>query len=184
MSNLINLTGMKFSRLRILEIAERATKTKGIIWKCLCDCGSTVEVKGQKLRTGHTKSCGCARKSKYKAGQVGLNCLFLQYQGAAKRKNRDFMLTLEEFEILTSSQCFYCGNSPSSSVKSTSKMTLSGSMHTEYIYNGIDRVDSQKGYLTENCVPCCKVCNQMKMDFSQEFFFSQINKIMAYRRLT
>jgi hypothetical protein len=29
-------------------------------------------------------------------------------------------------------------------------------------YNGIDRVDNEKGYLVENCVPCCFTCNSLK----------------------
>lgn len=28
-------------------------------WECRCDCGNTVEVCGEHLKAGHTKSCGC-----------------------------------------------------------------------------------------------------------------------------
>lgn len=39
---------------------EYAGKSK---WKCLCDCGNTSIVIGYRLKTAHTKSCGCIRHS-------------------------------------------------------------------------------------------------------------------------
>lgn len=32
-------------------------------WECLCDCGNVKVVRETKLRTGHTKSCGCLKKT-------------------------------------------------------------------------------------------------------------------------
>lgn len=32
------------------------------MWKCQCDCGTTLLVRSQFLKNGHTKSCGCYRK--------------------------------------------------------------------------------------------------------------------------
>ena len=34
------------------------------IWKCKCDCGNVVNVLATNLKTGHTISCGCFKKSK------------------------------------------------------------------------------------------------------------------------
>lgn len=31
-----------------------------------------------------------------------------------------------------------------------------------FIYQGIDRVDSDKGYVTGNVLPCCRICNCAK----------------------
>jgi hypothetical protein len=42
-------------------------------------------------------------------------------------------------------------------------------------YNGIDRVDS-KGYVPDNCVPCCEPCNTAKLDRSYQEFVSWISK--------
>lgn len=33
-------------------------------WECQCDCGNVKILKPHLLKTGHTKSCGCYRKSK------------------------------------------------------------------------------------------------------------------------
>jgi len=34
---------------------------KQIVWKCLCSCGKYTEVKGNHLRRGAIKSCGCLK---------------------------------------------------------------------------------------------------------------------------
>ncbi len=55
---MIDLTGERFGRLLVIEKIG-CIKKKGSVWKCLCDCGKTVEVLGTYLRRGDTKSCGC-----------------------------------------------------------------------------------------------------------------------------
>jgi hypothetical protein len=44
-------------------------------------------------------------------------------------------------------------------------------------YNGIDRVDSTKGYFNENVVSCCKVCNRAKSNLSLDEFKEWISKV-------
>ena len=43
-------------------------------------------------------------------------------------------------------------------------------------YNGIDRVDNNRGYEIENVVPCCTSCNSAKMDLSKEDFLCRIKR--------
>jgi hypothetical protein len=43
--------------------------------------------------------------------------------------------------------------------------------------NGIDRVVPDKGYVYDNCVPCCKYCNRAKSDLTTEQFKNLIIKI-------
>lgn len=38
--------------------------------------------------------------------------------------------------------------------------------------NGVDRVDSSRGYDKENIVPCCKICNRSKSDMSESDFIA------------
>lgn len=54
----IDLTGKRFGRLRV-NTASSLRKNGEMYWKCLCDCGETVYVRGLSLRIGHTRSCGC-----------------------------------------------------------------------------------------------------------------------------
>lgn len=57
-----DLTGKKFNRLLVLSEAPKRNYDKGSFWKCLCDCGNVVEVKGYSLKSGHTKSCRCLQR--------------------------------------------------------------------------------------------------------------------------
>jgi hypothetical protein len=68
---------------------------------------------------------------------------------AEERFKGEEMLTEEEFKHLSQKNCHYCGKSGP---------------------NGIDRIDNNKGYAKENCVPCCKHCNYVKGDLSQNDF--------------
>jgi len=60
MAKLINIIGMKFGKLTVEKIVGK-TKTRDTLWKCNCDCGEQKIVCGGKLKSGHTKSCGCLK---------------------------------------------------------------------------------------------------------------------------
>lgn len=59
--SLIDLTGKKFGFLIVLKRDETKPKGHGkpVFWKCECECGNIVSVEGARLKSGHTKSCGC-----------------------------------------------------------------------------------------------------------------------------
>lgn len=58
-----DLTGMKFGRLKVIEIAEtpKYGKRIGSWWLCECECGAQVIVAGINMRRKNTRSCGCLR---------------------------------------------------------------------------------------------------------------------------
>jgi hypothetical protein len=58
-----NITGLRFSRLVVLERAEN-TKAGNVIWRCRCDCGGETKAQGAHLRAGSTVSCGCYRRER------------------------------------------------------------------------------------------------------------------------
>lgn len=58
-----DLTGKKFNRLTVLELAERNSSGQ-IQWKCRCNCGNIIFATTTYLKSGHTKSCGCLNKEK------------------------------------------------------------------------------------------------------------------------
>lgn len=54
-----DLTNKKFGRLTALEKIDASDDCNTIKWKCICDCGTIIEVRRGNLTNGHTKSCGC-----------------------------------------------------------------------------------------------------------------------------
>lgn len=58
--------GDKYGKLTVVERAEPYVSPQGkktSQFKCVCDCGKTITVRGVYLLSGHTKSCGCAHHS-------------------------------------------------------------------------------------------------------------------------
>ena len=54
----IDITGKRFGKLTVLRRSSN-TQDGSAVWECKCDCGNTTRVKGNSLRSGVTKSCGC-----------------------------------------------------------------------------------------------------------------------------
>ncbi len=52
-----DLSGRKFNRL--IAVSRAPNKGKVTRWLCNCDCGNGTIVASDKLKSGHTKSCGC-----------------------------------------------------------------------------------------------------------------------------
>lgn len=62
-----DLTNKKFGRLTVIERSddiEREGYKPVPTWRCICDCGNEVIVRGNQLKTGKTKSCGCLNRDK------------------------------------------------------------------------------------------------------------------------
>lgn len=60
---LMDLTGQRFGKLIVIKRGEPRISPNGkshTRWVCRCDCGNETIVDAQKLKNGHTKSCGCA----------------------------------------------------------------------------------------------------------------------------
>ena len=55
-----NLIGQTFNQLTV--ISRIIDENDKVMWKCQCTCGNTVIVRGDSLKSGHTKSCGCLQK--------------------------------------------------------------------------------------------------------------------------
>lgn len=52
------MIGETFGRLRIVA-QDRSNPKTTAIWLCSCSCGVQISVRSSRLRSGHTKSCGC-----------------------------------------------------------------------------------------------------------------------------
>jgi 5-methylcytosine-specific restriction endonuclease McrA len=125
--------------------------------------------------------CGCSQKDRLKRlheGNIKENIAFEyvlhDYQYSAKKRGYEFALTEEQFKELTQQNCFYCGIEPK-------RLKYKNGNHcfkrSKYIYNGIDRRDNSKGYIVENCVACCRVCNIAKSQMTVDEFILWIQRL-------
>lgn len=168
-----DLTGKKFGRLFVHSYYGTQ---KRVYWLCKCDCGKLVIIDSWRLTSGNTKSCGCLRKElaskrrSKESGEASFNRLFRIYKDGARKRKIFFDLTKEEFKVLSDQNCFYCRIEPK-------QLVNANYLNGDYIHNGIDRIDSSKGYIIENCVPCCKRCNQAKNDMTQSEFKDWIKRV-------
>jgi 5-methylcytosine-specific restriction endonuclease McrA len=186
--NFIDITGERFGRLVAIEIAERKITSNGtrIFWLCKCDCGNEKVVLGDSLRGGSTKSCGCLhletnRKNGEKyankvrgTGNYVFNSIYNGYKNSASHRKIEFLLSKEQFSNFISGECHYCGAIFSNSRKDP----VTGE---SFFYNGIDRVDSSKDYTVDNCVSCCKICNNAKMTMSEKEFLEWNERLFYHQ---
>jgi hypothetical protein len=59
-----DIVGQKFGRLTVIEDSGKRHKDYEVLWVCICSCGTKKEIRGDHLKSGNTKSCGCLRKEK------------------------------------------------------------------------------------------------------------------------
>lgn len=56
-----DIRGQTFGRLTVLECTESIDKDK-LYWRCLCECGNYIPIRGDHLISGETVSCGCYQR--------------------------------------------------------------------------------------------------------------------------
>ena len=142
--------------------------------ECRCDCGKVRPVRIAELLGGLIKSCGCyADEKKLPAGVAVANELYTSYRQGAVRRGLAFELTYEEFFRLSQLLCHYCGGVCLRRAKRKHK-------HGVFEYNGVDRVDSTKGYVEGNMVPCCTDCNFGKRRLTKEQFLRWVDRVYRH----
>jgi hypothetical protein len=91
--------------------------------------------------------------------------LYCQYRNRAIKKQLDFLLTPEDYNVIIKKECYMCG-------KKTD----------QHHQNGIDRMDNTKGYTLENVNACCCECNFIKKDYLYEELINKMVLIYAKNR--
>lgn len=165
--------------------------TKRIEVSCEC-CQKTYTVQRRSLKTKNRRLClvcvsaigaravaGKPAHNRLPRSTGQFNRLYATYVKGAADRGLAFDLSQNEFGVITKQSCFYCGCPPSTIWNVARKGNPE-----PYIYNGIDRLDSDIGYVADNVVACCSICNYMKQELSVSDFFERIRAIFKHRCLS
>lgn len=145
----IDMTGRVIGCLSVIEECGRDAHGE-VLWRCRCECGNEVIVRGSNLRNEHTTSCGCYKRER----SVGANTThgmrktrlysvwknMLQrvgvYKCADERKKRFYqdrgITVCDEWLVFENFRDWALSHGYSDDLE-------------------IDRIDNDKGYCPENC---------------------------------
>lgn len=181
-----NLLSRSFGKIKVINevepiISKNGNKRRRILGQC--DCGVIKTFNLSDLLVGHSKSCGCISRSnlslrrKKEIEEKGVATarykLYQLYKRLAKKRNYEFLLTLEQFENITIQSCTYCGIAPKSIFYNRNKTETCN-------YNGVDRINNKEGYTINNSVPCCTDCNWAKKERSFSEFKAWIKRVYLH----
>jgi len=107
--------------------------------------------------------------------KTAMDVVYNEYGYKSKYKNIIFDLTKNDFCKITKQNCYYCGEIPS-----RERIYKTKRINDSFVYNGIDRIDSDFGYIEGNMVPCCTDCNYMKNNLSLEDFLNWVYRVYKY----
>jgi hypothetical protein len=66
MADFIDLNGLTFNFMKVIQRVENGKKRSGASWLCRCICGTQKVIRSEDLRSGKVKSCGCRKKSTHR----------------------------------------------------------------------------------------------------------------------
>lgn len=178
MGKSLDLDGQRFGMLiatnclKVIPHASRGCTVR----LCHCDCGNETWTVTTKLRNRHTTSCGCNKFKgrSLKPGRAARNQILDGYRRGATKRGLEWDLTENEFDQITSMNCFYCGQPPS-------KEKIVRGNNGSFFYNGIDRKDNTNGYFSDNVLPCCFICNRAKRAMSFDEFILWLDNMAQHR---
>lgn len=85
-------------------------------------------------------------------------------KSSAQTRGKSWNITDELAKELMTSPCHYCGL-----------------IDMNIRVNGIDRVNNDIGYENGNVVPCCKLCNYFKKNYTVDEFLAHAKRITEYQ---
>jgi hypothetical protein len=91
--------------------------------------------------------------------------LWTRHVQSCKRREVENSISISQFRALCEQRCSYCNAEP----------LVRGWVNAEA--NGVDRINSNKGYTLENVIPACFTCNRMKTGLSIREFVDHVKLI-------
>ena len=139
--NFQDLSGKKYGRLIVIRLSH--VKSKKTFFVCRCDCGKEAVIYSQKLKSGHTQSCGCLfMETVTKHGGWGsrLYRIYKSIQSRCGKQEHYYHVVLDKrWDTFA---------------KFRKDMGASYKKHVDKFgekNTTINRIDSKKGYSVNNC---------------------------------
>jgi hypothetical protein len=129
-----------------------------LYWEAICpSCNKQYSIRTNRFfQTRYCKDCSDeSRKSITETSRW--NTIYAAVRCRKVSRELGFDLSLEDFIKISKMNCHYCGAAPQ-------KRSWKNDWHPDIYYNGLDRVDSARGYVYDNVVACCIRCNMAKSD--------------------
>ena len=149
MTKKIDMTGRPIGRLLVIEECGRDAHGQ-VLWRCRCECGNEVIVRGSSLRHEETTSCGCYRRERtgeshttHGMRKTRLYSVWndmLQRVGAIKGASEETKHYYQDRGITVCDEWLIFENFRDWALSHGYSDDLE-----------IDRIDNDKGYCPENC---------------------------------
>lgn len=157
-------------------------------WLCTCACGKEKYVNEYNLVKEKTKSCGCGitikdkRPHNWSGYEEISGWFFADKKKKAHQRNYEFEITIEEVWDLFIKQNRKCALSGMDI--GFPKRYSDNPDKKEYPTASIDRIDSNKGYTTDNIQWVHKHINIMKNVYSENYFIEMCRNVVNTHEIT
>lgn len=168
-NKLKNFVGERFDTHTVIKRVEDDPRY-GPAWLLRCSCGEEKVITSKHLHvirgTATQLKCSCRPTlAALPKGHAAFNGLYNKWRyRAQQRRPVPFELSKQEVWELIQQPCHYCGVEPYHT------WPPDGHTNGRIVYQGLDRVDNDRGYVSGNVVPCCGTCNKAKLAMSQSAF--------------
>lgn len=184
--NADDYVGYRWGKLEVISVGDY--RGKGTYRKIIakCDCGTIKEMGISTIYSKEVVSCGCNKRIKATRGlsnlEVATNQSITSYKAGARKRNLSWNLSVKESRELLTGPCTYCG-SPGEVWRPYSGRELAiGRENMDIKITGIDRINSNIGYIFTNCTSCCKQCNWMKLNYTVEQFLKHCKRVVEHNK--
>jgi 5-methylcytosine-specific restriction endonuclease McrA len=182
---IINFENKQIGMLKILKMLPERKEKGRVVWQCECKCGEIVKVSSAGLLKNKINACKkCTALSRKSLDRTPIlkHRIYKHYHFRSKKKNIPFDISFEKFTYLSDQPCHYCGLKNSNL---STERTYKGKKVTDAVvfYNGLDRIDNNKGYTEDNIYTCCQICNYAKNNMSLEQFELWLTQTYNYHIL-
>ena len=159
---------------KVLDYSHSSEDKRRMFYKVKCKlCGHEHICRKDQILNVKSFCAYCRTNTKIPTIKAPINVYYCQYENGARSRGLNFEITKNDFENIVSKNCYFCNEEPKPIQSLKTYTRCKEDLHV----NGIDRLDSNRGYELDNLVPCCQTCNRMKMSMSKDNFLNKINQI-------